>query len=1052
MKARIIAALTACFTFLICTTALAARDDVLVIVNENSRDSRLVGEFYAQQRGVPTQNIISARTPNQENMPWANFQSLRDQILRNGICPSVPLSKRPAACADASAPIYTADNINALTTNTPIRYIVTTRGIPLKFTPDAASTFGTEPTSVDNYLKFWLARHLTSDISLSSSERTSAFGNGQGMRVVIPAVDKEYIVGRIDGVDLDSAKALVSRAIAAEENGLYGKLYGSTFGSTGGSFAWSNYGDSQTSWRYTLGLFGENRSECSDYQSPSHYFAFSASSASGKSPTHCLAHFNKGVPNESTPGLASSRQPIAQDALAYFGSLDGQTIAGGFNTYLNWRKNNTCTPTLCADAQDPVACRAASIDPHKEINTQCVGVADGFIGYNFQSFPVALLGIWPTNWDAWSVHQISVPIVSSSNGHDDSFSIWVSQPDESTNPQCPTYTNNVLGSTTQPCEASRNGGLKQTISVTGIDPNTPPSYNLSHYQTGKNLTASGTVYTTVTFSYPKAAGVACPTGLSGKIEDLLCTYASNASAPVLITASNWSNVSRTVSPPANIGLSYTSIELLVRATASNGSIGIDEVSFKNSVNLAELIKNGSFNQGHLQTSSGDFASNFLNRLGGTAFWGSLSHHQSGGHSFDNSSLGTLVYFMRGLPLGDAVWLGDSRNSGVFYGDPLYSPTSVKFNYLQDTTGSFIGSLALYGNTINGKNLTKVSTTYSVDYCQGTDFYSCDQQYLWQPTGISGTGGQSNQSIGTWNANSLANGNYLLRLTVNSNNLSSGKAQSFFDYLPVKKRDAVISGTIRDNTGQALAGVKVAINDNYGFTSSVTTDKDGYYAGSVPKNGMYLVYPTKSGHTIQAVSGNIFQTVNNQDVKNKDFLATANNYFISGAIKDQNGQPIPSVPVAINDNYGFTSTSITNSNGYFAQGGLKNGIYLVYPTLAGYTFTPVSGTLFQSINGTNVSNKDFIGTKPGFSISGTIKTVTGLPMPSVEVAINSNSGYSGKALTDGNGYYTWGGLDNGLYLVYPTFSGCTFQATAGNGFASVNGTNVAGKDFTGTCNP
>lgn len=1057
MKARILAAIAAFFVFFICSAAQAARDDVLIIVNENSKDSRPVGEFYAQQRSVPAKNIVPVKTINRGTLSWLQFQSLRDQILRNGICPSVPLDKKPAACADATLPIYTVDNINALTTNTPIRYIITTRGIPLLFTPDAASAYGTEPTSVDNYLKFWLARHFASDTKFNFTERKAAFGDGRGMRTVIPAFDKEYIIGRIDGVDQESAKALVSRAIAAESNGIYGKLYGSTFGSTGGTFSWQNYatnqyiyGDEQTSWRYTFGLFGEGRPECSDYQNSSHYFAFSPSTTSGKSPDYCLAHFNKGNPNESIAGLASSRQPIALDALAYFGSLDGQSIAGGFNTYLNWRKDNaSCSPTLCTDAPDPASCRAASIDPYKEINTQCVGVADGFIGYNFQSYPVQRPGISPTSWDSPFTYVLS------DTGYDDNYSIWGSNPDEVLNPQCPTYANNILGTTLQPCDAVRVADIKQTISVTSIDPNSPPTYTFSYYRIGKNISSSGSHGTTVTFIYTKTAGIACPTGLSGGINDSSCKYKSSPTDPstewIRPTNTFGELISRKISPPANTGLSFTSIEILIHIQTAYGSIGIDQVSLQNTADASELVTNGSFNQGHKQTASGDFATNFLDRLGGTAFWGSLSHHESNGHSFDSNSMGTLVYFMRGLPLGDAVWLGDTYNSGVFYGDPLYSPASVKFNYLQDPAGTFIGSIALYGDTINGKDPTRVSTTYSIDYCPGTNFYTCDQQYLWNPTGISGTGGQFNQFLGTWNASSLTNGSYLLRLNVTSNNLLSGKTQSFFDYLPVKKRDAVISGTIRDNTGQALAGVKLAINDNFGFTSSLTTDNHGYYAGTVPKSGLYLVYPTKSGHTILAVTGNLFQSVNNQDVKNKDFLATARDYVISGTIKDQNGQAIPGMPVAINDNYGFTSTSTTNSNGYFAQGGLKNGTYLVYPTLTGYTFTPVSGTVFQAINGASISNKNFIGSKPCCSISGTIKTETGLPLPNVEVSINNNSGYSGKALTDSNGYYTWGGLDNGLYLVYPTFSGCTFLATTGNALASINGANVTGKNFTGTCN-
>ncbi len=51
--------------------------------------------------------------------------------------------------------------------------------------------------------------------------------------------------------------------------------------------------------------------------------------------------------------------------------------------------------------------------------------------------------------------------------------------------------------------------------------------------------------------------------------------------------------------------------------------------------------------------------------------------------------------MRGLPLGDAVWLGEIHNSGVFYGDPLYSPTKIRpFMPLADPESRIAGSTSI----------------------------------------------------------------------------------------------------------------------------------------------------------------------------------------------------------------------------------------------------------------------------------------------------------------------------------------------------------------------
>lgn len=417
--------------FFLSASSFAVRNDVLVIVNDNSLDSPQVGAYYAAQRDIPSSNIVHVRSPNQYFVSWLDFQSLRDQILRFGICPSVPAPQRPAACSDPSQPMYTEANINALTAATSIRYIVMTRGVPTQFTVEPADTFYDSLPPVDNYLRFWLARYFATDTGFYTfKERETSFANGSGMRNILPAMDREYTIGRIDGVDIVSAKALVDRAIDAEQKGFFGKLFGSA-GGDGGLRDWVDHTDGVSiypgdgaPWRYLLTTFNEQRPECRDYLGTSHYFAFSQNAAQGRSPEHCWAQFHKGSPNELPPAHPSSRHPMPVDGLVYLGSLDGQTLPGGFSQALNWRRDKNCV-TLCSQTSDPAACKAASKDPVKEINTSCVGVAPGFIGYQHQSFPVSYLGIWPTGWtpQAGGGQKMDVPRVDTTQGYDDTYSL-----------------------------------------------------------------------------------------------------------------------------------------------------------------------------------------------------------------------------------------------------------------------------------------------------------------------------------------------------------------------------------------------------------------------------------------------------------------------------------------------------------------------------------------------------------------------------------------------------------------------------------------------------
>ncbi|MDP1927572.1 MAG: hypothetical protein Q8K62_03575 [Thiobacillus sp.] len=840
------------FTFLACTTSYATpRNDVLIIVNDNSYDSPLLGAYYAQQRNIAPANVIHVNIPNQYYIDWIQFTSLRDQILRQGICSSLAPASRPVACTDTNQTIYTQENIDTLTAHTPIKYIVTTRGVPSRV--KTAHPDSTESTSADNYLRHLLARfYLDNTFPSPPSTRKSDFSDGRGMRVVNPATDKEYIIGRIDGVDLSSAKELLNRAIRVEANGLFGNLFASTFGNVanGGAFNWVDDKDlpiylpednTKDYWRYAFGLLGENRPECADYTN--NYLAKSQSdlgdgtenNTGGKTPKHCLVQLNKGEPNEAIPGLAYSRQPQAINAMGYFGSLDGQTIEGGFPTLLNWRKNDTCTVTLCENAAVPAACRAISTDPFKEINTDCVGVADGFIGFNFQSFPLSIFGIWPTGWSSLNVDYNDTPVIREGDGQDGSYSAWFTQIDD------------VSGTSRQ------RVGIQQIVTFSEQPKVNQEIYQFSYYVKGENTASTASITSGLRAEYSMDSNAtntqSCPNDPAYvlSVDGKTCTFTDEKSNHA---TSAWSSITREIIIPALVGWKNTSI--VVRFWGGQlpvgGNIGLDKVSLTNLNDLSatNLLVNGSFSQGHKQTSQGDFAANFLSRLGGTAFWGSLSHHGSAGHTFDEGALGTLVYFLRGLPLGDAVWLGEKFSDGDLYGDPLFSPLSVRINNSSTNIWNFLplGIANISGNAVNGRNPLLVSTLYSLDYCKGHDFFKCGTaNNSWISTGVNGVGPAENTSFGSWDTTSMPAGEYTIRLSVTSSNVNNGKHQTFFDYWPVKLFSATSdfdSDGVKDISELSRGGNP---------TSNIDSDKDG-----LPDDLENIIYGTNPNNADSDVDG------------------------------------------------------------------------------------------------------------------------------------------------------------------------------------------------------
>jgi len=769
--------------------AHALRDDVLVIVNDNSVDSPQVGAYYAQQRGIDPANIVHVNVPDSYFISWDDFRRLRDQLIRFMQLNTLDdPTLTPAVCTDGEPPYYCTASMDQLRTHSRIRYLVTTRGVPTRMTVDGSALVSPgAPTSVDNYLKYWLINYFADDVPLAFSEREIAFGDGRDMRPVEPATDRELIVGRIDGLDLNAARALVDRAAAIERQGIYGNWYGSTK-----FFRWKDvntgaviYPQSASSllgWRYALGLWGEDRPECSDYLN------FSGALPEGKTPSHCRVQLNddsnpavqttQGIAYPA-PGNAASRQPAPVDALGYQGWLDGQASAGSFDALLNWRKDEQCTVTLCDDAADPEACRANSTDIFGELNTDCVGVADGFMGYNHQSYPVSYLAIWPTGWRGpvgGDQDRLGFPEVRTDSGSDDNHSLWFRNTDQVADPRCYPTSDFTLPASTL-CPDARQLQLSQTIALgdTPYDPNNPPTYQISLQYQGVNINQVTPLRVRL-LVHETGAGTT------------LIDYGLKTLATVAAGDSGWApaTVRFQLDPLLQTGASYDRLELVFDTAGTfSGELGLDRVSVQALGSGVELASNGSFTGGHRQVATGDHAATFLNRLNGLAFWGSVSHHQSSGCAFCFNGLETLVYFLRGLPLGDAVWFNESNNSGILYGDPLYSPVAVRINPV-NSTDTLSGVVDLYGSTVNGRDPAQVTTNYRVDVCPGDDFFICDQiPGAWRSTGISGQGGVENTLLGTLDTTVVAAGKYTLRLAVSSVQTATGRGQTLNDYYPVE---------------------------------------------------------------------------------------------------------------------------------------------------------------------------------------------------------------------------------------------------------------------------
>lgn len=964
---------------LACLTASAQETRALVVVNDNSLDSQLVGLDYQDKRNIPDDHVVHVLSPTDYFISTADFFSLRDQILRYGLCPLVPADKRPADCADPNKPIYTADNVKVLTDNAPVSYIVLTRGVPSRFrAPDGDG----QHASVDAYLHFWLSRYFdeTTDPNLGSfTERAQAYGitmsigqvstgNIEGkLRPVVPAVDREYVVGRLDAGDLTSTRRMTARAIAAESNGIFGKIYtnlGKASGSyqRGPGFGYVNAAGIKVGYddRYTLSMFGEARTECASLST--NYMAViedpltGVVPATGVTPGDCRVKFASGYgepgdavfrPWDLPPGVAGSRQPLVDNALVYFGFLDGQNFGDG-SRLKNWRRNAQCSNVVCDTAADPASCRNASTDVLRVLDTSCAGLPDGALSFNYRSYTAALMGLWPKGWGPISPESsVEIPMLpNKSVGR-----LVFRSPDEAfIAPRCWRYGADRVLHMDEACYSSRILGVQQSIYVGA---QAAPSYTLSFQVSSAQQRQPSRIQAGLHWLSDKVGGV-CPSGWSEWDSNTCSIW--DAKTFDLDGASELRTATLVFQGPQGVTLRNGNVDLIFSAPdasyfPTNGQLPIQAravtltaVSMVAAGSAQNLVINGSFNDAdQLNGQTGDFnlAATYLGRLGGTAYWGSVGHHQTAGAAFADNETRILHDLLRGMPLGDAVWLR-SGATGILYGDPLYNPTSVQLTSPGlDVSGRvYTGqTVRVRGLAINGENSSATTTLW---LCPSHDRVDCDLNQRWTnlTTGVKSVGGYL---VGGLPANETLfpkYGAYSLRLSAAFQHPTSGEtitmndfANLIYGYLESELPHPTYSvgGTVLDGSGMPVRAATVVALDSKGAqAASLMTSTDGAYSLSLAP-GQYVVKASATGYAPSANAPQLSVSVVDAGVAHADLVLTAQAAMVVGqATWTDNGlvRPVAGLRVVATQNGVVKSYARTTTNGRYVLSGLVSGAYTI----------------------------------------------------------------------------------------------------------------------------
>jgi hypothetical protein len=162
----------------------------------------------------------------------------------------------------------------------------------------------------------------------------------------------------------------------------------------------------------------------------------------------------------------------------------------------------------------------------------------------------------------------------------------------------------------------------------------------------------------------------------------------------------------------------------------------------------------------------------------------------------------------------------------------------------------------------------------------------------------------------------------------------------------------IAGRIVYPDGSGLSNVAVALSDG----QTAYTDSDGYYRFEDVTPGDYTLTPS---HELYDFTPSQRELTLGPDATGQDFAAQPKLSSISGAIRDEAGEPLPGVRVDLS---GYDISTVTDENGFYQFTGVPVYQVAVRPSLAGYRFEPeYQVVLYVPGDATDV---DFVGISLG----------------------------------------------------------------------------------------
>jgi hypothetical protein len=706
--------------------------EALVVYNPNLSKSKEVAKYYADKRGIPDRHMCGARLPVDGYLGVDALFGM-GRAVADCICDVIPASSRPSPCS--------VEQGQALAEASPITTFALMKGVPRAVMKRYRDTNGGRTGFSLGYVlassiyaapgkqRLEMNEDFTyldvpedSEHEYDRKSGTDDEGGPQGSRgraylpPLAPAKHYALAYGRVEATTWARTKDLIDRTIQAENKGINGNAFTThtTFTEDDisvGTGAEDRQGEprdyaenllsddviSETKhqgfWgaRYLEDAFGAVEEDCFDYltgapfefEDPSNSWARSRDCRVGETTTPMEDALNSGIPGEEDTTV-----PYPTDAVFYAGQTAANKNHSAFNnfeTMIRWRKGSdpeSCV-AVCSNfqnAQSRQNCRQNSTDVFNEINTECVGVADGFMAYQKRSYPVQFMGFYPKGWRTDPLGRRAKTIPETLTGDafqnarftDDRFIRFGEKNLRSSKETCLDRHGNEIQ-----CKQDVLPNLRKTLEFPTVSVPGPKTFKIKfRYRNGASPNAD--LSAILWFDQGSSnAGLGTTIDLSTGHSDWQ-THSVNKTIDA-----------NAVGGPTDLSKATLIIWSRVKWDKSRrpkNYIDLDGIEIIHPNGTQIIDKNiGSFAKKRRDTTGpGSWAANVIDRLGGIGTWGSRSHYETGGSAY-NRTHWAYSAFLNGRPIGEALLTGNLRESGMVYVDPMYRPAAVSIRLVNTRT-------------------------------------------------------------------------------------------------------------------------------------------------------------------------------------------------------------------------------------------------------------------------------------------------------------------------------------------------------------------------------